>query len=66
MTPDLAHLISAYGIWLIALIIALECICIPVPGETTLVAAAIFAGTTQELNIVSVIPPPSSAALSAT
>ena len=55
MTPDLAHLISAYGIWLIALIIALECICIPVPGETTLVAAAIYAGTTQELNIVSVI-----------
>jgi membrane protein DedA with SNARE-associated domain len=55
LTPDLAHLISAYGIWLIALIIALECICIPVPGETTLVAAAIYAGTTQELNIVSVI-----------
>ena len=55
LTPDLAHLISAYGIWLIALIIALECICIPVPGETTLVAAAIYAGTTHELNIFSVI-----------
>jgi membrane protein DedA with SNARE-associated domain len=35
--------------------IALECICIPVPGETVLVAAAIFAGSTRELNIVSVI-----------
>ena len=46
---------SALARRLIALIIALECICIPVPGETTLVAAAIYAGTTQELNIVSVI-----------
>ena len=55
MTPDLTHLISAYGIWLIAVVIALECICIPIPGETTLVAAAIYAGTTHELNIFSVI-----------
>jgi membrane protein DedA with SNARE-associated domain len=55
LTPDLAHLISVYGIWLIAVVIALECICIPLPGETTLVAAAIYAGTTQELNIFSVI-----------
>jgi membrane protein DedA with SNARE-associated domain len=51
----LTALIEAYGVWLVAGMIALECICIPVPGETILVAAAIFAGTTRELNIVSVI-----------
>jgi membrane protein DedA with SNARE-associated domain len=55
LTPDLTAWISAYGVWLIAGMIALESICIPVPGETVLVAAAIFAGSTHELNIVSVI-----------
>jgi membrane protein DedA with SNARE-associated domain len=55
LTPDLPALISTYGVWLIAVIIALECICIPLPGETTLVAAAIYAGTTHELSIFSVI-----------
>jgi membrane protein DedA with SNARE-associated domain len=51
----LTALIEAYGVWLVAGMIALECICIPVPGETILVAAAIYAGTTHDLNIVSVI-----------
>ena len=48
-------LISAYGVWLVAGLIALECICIPVPGETILVAAALYAGSTHKLHIVSVI-----------
>jgi membrane protein DedA with SNARE-associated domain len=48
-------LIQAYGVWIVAGIIALECIGIPLPGETVLVAAAIYAGTTHELNIVTVI-----------
>jgi membrane protein DedA with SNARE-associated domain len=52
---DPASLISSYGLWLIAGIIALECVGIPVPGETTLVAAAIYAGTTHRLSIVAVI-----------
>jgi len=51
----LTTLISAYGVWLVAGMIALECVAIPLPGETILVAAAIYAGTTHELNIVSVI-----------
>jgi membrane protein DedA with SNARE-associated domain len=52
---DPASLISSYGLWLIAGIIALECVGIPVPGETTLVAAAIYAGTTHHLSIAAVI-----------
>jgi membrane protein DedA with SNARE-associated domain len=35
--------------------IALECVGIPVPGETVLVASAIYAATTHELNIWSVV-----------
>jgi membrane protein DedA with SNARE-associated domain len=52
---DPTSLISSYGLWLIAGIIALECVGIPVPGETTLVAAAIYAGTTHHLSIAAVI-----------
>ena len=55
MAPDLTALISSYGVWLVAGMIALECICIPVPGETILVAAALYAGSTHQLHIVSVI-----------
>jgi membrane protein DedA with SNARE-associated domain len=35
--------------------IALESVGIPIPGETVLLAAAVYAGTTHDLNIVSVI-----------
>ena len=55
MAIDPTSLISSYGLWLIAGMIALECIGIPVPGETILVAAAIYAGTTHHLSIGAVI-----------
>lgn len=54
MTQHLASLISAYGSWLVAAMIALECMGLPLPGETVLVAAAIYAGSTHELSIWSV------------
>jgi membrane protein DedA with SNARE-associated domain len=55
LTHHLTALIAAYGSWLVAGIIALECVGIPLPGETILVTAAIYAGSTQELSIWSVI-----------
>jgi membrane protein DedA with SNARE-associated domain len=51
----LTLLIDAYGIWLVAGIIALECIGFPLPGETILVTAAIYAGSTHQLSIAAVI-----------
>jgi membrane protein DedA with SNARE-associated domain len=45
----LAH----YGLWAIALLVMLEDFGIPVPGETVLIAGAIFAGSGR-LNIVAV------------
>ena len=39
----------------VAAIVGLECIGIPLPGETALLAAAIYAGTKHDLNIVAVI-----------
>jgi membrane protein DedA with SNARE-associated domain len=48
-------LISSYGLFVVAGMIGVECIGLPVPGETILVAASIFAGTGHGLNIYAVI-----------
>jgi membrane protein DedA with SNARE-associated domain len=53
--PEISHLISAYGGWIVAAFIALESMGVPFPGETVLIAAAVHAGTTHEVNIWSVI-----------
>jgi membrane protein DedA with SNARE-associated domain len=55
LSNQLVNLISAHGYWLVAVVVALESMGIPAPGETALVSAAIFAGTTQRLNIAWVI-----------
>ena len=51
----IGHLIHVYGLLTVAVIIGLECIGVPLPGETALLAAAIYAGSKHDLNIVSVI-----------
>jgi membrane protein DedA with SNARE-associated domain len=47
--------IHEYGLVAVAAIIGLECLGLPVPGETALLAAAIYAGTKHDLNINAVI-----------
>jgi membrane protein DedA with SNARE-associated domain len=49
------HLIHVYGLLTVAVIVGLECVGLPLPGETALLAAAVYAGTKHDLNIVSVI-----------
>jgi membrane protein DedA with SNARE-associated domain len=55
LVHHLTSLIAVYGNWLVAGVIALECIGIPLPGETILVASALYAGSTHELSIWSII-----------
>jgi membrane protein DedA with SNARE-associated domain len=55
LTHDIAHLIHVYGLVVVALVIGLESIGLPFPGETVLVLAAIFAGTKHDLNIFAVV-----------
>jgi len=52
---DLTHLLVVYGYWAVFIIIAVESMGIPVPGEMTLMAASIYAGTTHQLQIQLVI-----------
>src|SRR5579871_3219546 len=52
---EATHLLRAYGYWAIGGVIGLESVGLPLPGEVTLLAAAVYAGTTHQLNIVAVI-----------
>jgi membrane protein DedA with SNARE-associated domain len=48
-------LIHHYGAWIVFVLVFLESIGLPLPGEAILVSAAIFAGTTHDLNIALVL-----------
>lgn len=51
----LNHLIAQHGYWVVATVVGFESMGVPLPGETTLISAAIFAGSTHELSIWFVI-----------
>ena len=52
---NLSHLLATYGYWAVLLFVAVESTGIPFPGETMLVAAAIYAGTHHSFHIPLVI-----------
>jgi membrane protein DedA with SNARE-associated domain len=52
---NLDHLLQAYGLWAVALLIFLESTGVPSPGETMLIAAGTYAGSTHRLNVVEVV-----------
>jgi membrane protein DedA with SNARE-associated domain len=51
----LHHAIAHYGYWAVPLLIIFECVGLPVPGETVLISAAVYAGTTHQMNIAWVV-----------
>jgi membrane protein DedA with SNARE-associated domain len=55
MSAFLTNLVSTYGYWLIFAVVGLESVGLPLPGETTLIAAAVYAGATHRLSITLVI-----------
>ena len=48
-------LVQTYGLWLVFVLIMMESMGVPLPGETALVSAAIYAGATHGIGIGSVI-----------
>jgi len=52
---NLGHLLATYGYWAVLVFVAVESMGIPFPGETMLLAAAIYAGTTHHLQLPLVI-----------
>lgn len=51
----MTSLIAQYGYLAVFAVIGLESLGIPLPGETTLITAALYAGATHRLNIVGVL-----------
>ena len=51
----LTSAIGTYGAWIVGSAVAIESMGIPVPGETMLVTAAVYAGTTGELSVAHVV-----------
>jgi membrane protein DedA with SNARE-associated domain len=47
---NISNLIATYGYWAVFLLVGAESLGIPVPGETALVTAAIYAGNTHRLS----------------
>ena len=47
---NVSHLISSYGYWALFALVALESLGIPLPGETALIIAGAYAGTTHHLS----------------
>jgi len=52
---DLTGLLATYGYWAVLVIVGLESLGIPLPGETILIAASVYAGATHRLSIALVI-----------
>ena len=51
----MTNLVAQYGYLAVLVIVGLESTGVPLPGETTLVGAALYAGATHNLNIVGVV-----------
>ncbi len=56
-------LIQAYGLWALFIVIMLESVGIPMPGETGLLTAAIYAGSTHQMSIGLVVVVATAAAI---
>ncbi|MGI8914382.1 MAG: DedA family protein [Chloroflexota bacterium] len=54
-SQDLMRFLATYGYWAVLVFVAIESSGIPVPGETMLLAAAVYAGTTHHLQILFII-----------
>jgi membrane protein DedA with SNARE-associated domain len=52
---DVQGLVSSYGTVAVGTLVALESLGLPLPGETALIAAAIYAGSSHGLDIAAVV-----------
>ncbi|MEA3034742.1 MAG: hypothetical protein QOH04_501 [Sphingomonadales bacterium] len=53
--PGAQHLIQVYGLWALFALVLLESAGIPLPGETALISAALYAGATHRFTLPAVI-----------
>jgi membrane protein DedA with SNARE-associated domain len=64
LSPTWIHgLIHTYGLWVVFTLILLESMGVPLPGETALLTAALYAGSTHRIGIASVLVVAAAAAI---
>jgi membrane protein DedA with SNARE-associated domain len=51
----LHHLVHTYGLWVLFAVVMLESMGVPMPGETALVSAALYAGATHRIELLHVV-----------
>jgi len=56
-------LLSHYGLWVLFGVVMLESMGVPMPGETALLTAALYAGSTHRIGIVTVVAVAAAAAI---
>ena len=59
---NVTSMVATDGLIAVALAVGLECVGLPLPGETTLVAAGVYAGDTHHLSLVGLVAVASAAA----
>ncbi len=47
---NVSHLVSSYGYWAVFLLVAIESLGVPLPGETAVIIAGAYAGSTHKLS----------------
>jgi membrane protein DedA with SNARE-associated domain len=47
---NVTHLVSSYGYWAVFVLVIIESLGVPLPGETALIIAGAYAGSTHHLN----------------
>jgi len=60
---NVSHLLTSYGYVAVFVLVALESLGVPLPGETILIAAGIYAGTTHRLSVWAIFFVAASAAI---
>jgi membrane protein DedA with SNARE-associated domain len=60
---SIQELIQSYGLWVLFAVVALESTGVPMPGETALVTAALYAGSTHRIGILAVVVVAATAAI---
>jgi len=63
LPPGVHHAIGKFGYGAVAAAVGIESAGVPVPGETALIGAALYAGSTHELNIVLLVAVAAAAAI---
>jgi len=57
------HLISTYGYWAVFILVAVESLGIPIPGETIVIAAGTYAGHTHRMSVWAIFAVAAAAAI---